>query len=201
MRLTGSRDGATVAQGSLNDRLQEGPVAGQLWVGCDLRNRIRRRTGDFGKERLRGRGTVTVQKRLLRSNERGPLVVGNGYGRFAQHERREQREVEQRGVERDDSSCRVADDDGRLTNRLEHDTTIDIARFAPDNDTPRMLIFGAGPHHCLGASLARVGVQEAIAAVLRLPEPVTLTSSPDQLPWIRILGAYPSTLPITIGTQ
>jgi cytochrome P450 len=84
---------------------------------------------------------------------------------------------------------------------LENDGNVDIARFEPGRDTPRMLNFGAGPHYCLGASLARVVVQEAIAAVLRLPQPVTLTRPPDELPWIRILGAYPTTLPVDVGTH
>jgi cytochrome P450 len=83
---------------------------------------------------------------------------------------------------------------------LEQDATLDVGRFAHGGDTPRMLNFGAGPHYCLGASLARVVVQEAIAAVLRLPPPLTLTREPDDIPWVRILGAYPMTLPIAVGT-
>ncbi len=80
-----------------------------------------------------------------------------------------------------------------------HAARLDVERFSDAHHAPRMLNFGAGPHHCLGASLARVLVQEAIAATLRLPQPVALACPPKDLSWTRILGAYPSTLPVTTG--
>jgi cytochrome P450 len=45
------------------------------------------------------------------------------------------------------------------------------------------LVFGAGAHYCLGAHLARVQLQEAIAALAeRLPS-LRLAVPPEELPW------------------
>lgn len=55
--------------------------------------------------------------------------------------------------------------------------------FVLDRPGPSPLVFGAGPHYCLGAHLARVELQEALAAVIaRFPD-LRLAVSPEDLPW------------------
>ena len=55
-------------------------------------------------------------------------------------------------------------------------------RFLPtrfeDEDVHRLMTFGAGAHFCLGAAFARMVLQESVAAVLRLPEPLAARASP-----------------------
>lgn len=71
-------------------------------------------------------------------------------------------------------------------------------RFAAD-DVHRLMTFGAGSHYCLGAALARMVLEESVAAVLRLPEPLTLAEPAGAIPWVTVLGTYPGRLPITCG--
>ncbi len=72
----------------------------------------------------------------------------------------------------------------------------DVARFA-EPDTPRLLSFGAGPHYCLGAALARLTVEEAVrATALDHPE-LQLTEDPAALPWRIVLGRSPARLPVS----
>jgi cytochrome P450 len=61
------------------------------------------------------------------------------------------------------------------------------------------MTFGAGPHYCLGAAFARMVVQEAVTAVLSLPEPLRLAEPASDLPWTTVLATYPARLPITCG--
>ncbi len=74
------------------------------------------------------------------------------------------------------------------------------ARFE-DDEAHRLMTFGAGAHFCLGAAFARMVLQESVAAVLRLPDPVVLAEPPADLPWITVLADYPSRLPITCGAE
>jgi len=72
------------------------------------------------------------------------------------------------------------------------------SRFEAD-DVHRLMTFGAGPHYCLGAAFARMVVQEAVAAVLRLPEPLRLAEPVADLEWTTVLATYPARIPITCG--
>ncbi|MDQ1510091.1 MAG: hypothetical protein QOG50_1935 [Actinomycetota bacterium] len=71
-------------------------------------------------------------------------------------------------------------------------------RFDAD-EVHRLMTFGAGPHYCLGAAFARMVVQEAVTAVLRLPEPLRLTEPAADLPWTTVLATYPARLPVSCG--
>lgn len=73
------------------------------------------------------------------------------------------------------------------------------ARFDAD-EVHRLMTFGAGPHYCLGAAFARMVLQEAVTAVLSLPEPVQLTEPAAGLPWTMALATYPAQLPISCGS-
>lgn len=73
-------------------------------------------------------------------------------------------------------------------------------RFLPSRfeaeDVHRLMTFGAGTHYCLGAAFARMVVQEAVAAVLELPDSLHLTEPADELPWTTVLATYPARLPV-----
>ena len=77
----------------------------------------------------------------------------------------------------------------------------DADRFDPrrfmEPDAPRLLSFGAGPHYCLGAALARLTVEEAARATLGAGE-LALTEDPARIPWRIVLGQSPSRLPVTV---
>jgi cytochrome P450 len=70
---------------------------------------------------------------------------------------------------------------------------ITAAREAPP------LQFGAGPHHCLGAALARAEVGEALAALAARLGPPVIAGSVTWQPPIGICG--PVTLPLRFGTH
>ena len=76
-------------------------------------------------------------------------------------------------------------------------------RFLPmrfeSEDVHRLMTFGAGPHYCLGAAFARMVVQEAVAAALRLPEPLRLTEPAGDLEWKTVLATYPARIPVACG--
>jgi cytochrome P450 len=75
--------------------------------------------------------------------------------------------------------------------------TFDVGRFAVPG-APRVLTFGAGAHHCLGAALARLTVEEGVAAVLDLG-PVTAAADQDAVPWRIVLGRSPERVVVELG--
>jgi cytochrome P450 len=74
--------------------------------------------------------------------------------------------------------------------------SFDIARFT-NPSVPRLLSFGAGPHYCLGAALARLTVEEVIRSVVVQPaSPLALTEDPADIPWRAVLGRSPARLTV-----
>ncbi|MEH1169294.1 cytochrome P450 [Micromonospora sp. CPCC 205539] len=74
----------------------------------------------------------------------------------------------------------------------------DPQRFDPARDQAHPLSFGAGPHYCLGAGLARLEAQVAFPLLLRrLPE-LALAGTPEHRTRLTLRG-YQS-LPVTLGT-
>ena len=65
------------------------------------------------------------------------------------------------------------------------------ARRRPD--APKLLSFGGGPHHCLGAWLARLTLVETVRAAAQLAP--TLTVEAGDIAWVQKLGADPGHLP------
>jgi cytochrome P450 len=74
----------------------------------------------------------------------------------------------------------------------------ETARFA-DPSTPRLLTFGAGPHYCLGAALARLTIEESAHALLDLPYPPRLIENVSVIPWRTVLGRSPARLQVTMS--
>ncbi|WP_012182049.1 cytochrome P450 [Salinispora arenicola] len=73
----------------------------------------------------------------------------------------------------------------------------DPARFDPGRAQSQPLSFGAGPHYCLGAGLARLEAQVAFPLLLRrLPE-LALAGRPSRRTRLTLRGY--ETLPITVG--
>jgi hypothetical protein len=73
----------------------------------------------------------------------------------------------------------------------------DVTRFR-DPAAPRLLSFGAGPHYCLGANLARMTVEETVRGVLALG-PVEPAIDPWTVEWRQVLGRAPATLPVHVA--
>jgi len=66
-----------------------------------------------------------------------------------------------------------------------------------DRPNSPTLAFGYGPHHCLGAQLARMELQEAIGALLREFPDLRLAIPADEVPWRRgALVRGPERLPL-----
>lgn len=78
----------------------------------------------------------------------------------------------------------------------------DPDRFDPDRftrpNTPRLLSFGAGAHYCLGASLAKVVLEECVRVVVSADPPLRLAENPTDIPWRVVLGRCPSRLLVNI---
>ena len=74
---------------------------------------------------------------------------------------------------------------------------LDVTRFT-DPKSPKLLSFGAGPHYCLGAALARLTVEEAVRALAAGPDMVPAFDLTD-VEWRSILGRAPVSLPVTVA--
>lgn len=87
-----------------------------------------------------------------------------------------------------------------LTANRDPDVWRDPEAFLPrrfaEPDAPRLFSFGAGPHYCLGAALARMTLEESVRGVAELSP--TLAVEPDGIAWCQVLGQSPSTLPVTM---
>lgn len=77
-----------------------------------------------------------------------------------------------------------------------HDADTFVPRRFAEPDAPRLFSFGAGPHYCLGAALARMTLEESVRGVAELAP--TLSADPETLPWCQVLGSSPATLPVTL---
>jgi len=75
----------------------------------------------------------------------------------------------------------------------------EAARFtAPGH--PDVLAFGAGPHFCLGAALAKVTLEECVRAVLAHDRQYELAEPPEEIPWRVVLGRSPQRLPVSVAS-
>jgi cytochrome P450 len=74
--------------------------------------------------------------------------------------------------------------------------TFAVTRFA-DPDTPKLLSFGAGPHYCLGAALARMTVEEAVKGFVGGP-PLEHAADPWKVEWRTVLGRSPTSIPVEV---
>jgi cytochrome P450 len=87
------------------------------------------------------------------------------------------------------------------TGAANHDPVVyhDPYRFDISVEREPQLTFGGGPHYCLGASLARAEMQEALPMFAdRLPG-LALDGEPTWRPPFGIYG--PETLPVTFATE
>jgi len=73
--------------------------------------------------------------------------------------------------------------------------TVRPDRFASP-DTPKLLSFGAGPHYCLGAALARITLEEVVRAFVRVR--FEASTELDGITWQKVLGRSPATLPVRV---
>jgi cytochrome P450 len=73
----------------------------------------------------------------------------------------------------------------------------DVERFNSPS-APRLLSFGSGPHYCLGASLARMTVEETVRGLAG--RDVALVDGADAVTWRRVLGRSPAELKVKLGS-
>jgi len=69
----------------------------------------------------------------------------------------------------------------------------DVDRFAQP-DAPRLLSFGTGPHYCLGASLARMTLEETAKGFAACD--VRPAGDVENVEWRLVLGRSPAALPV-----
>lgn len=79
----------------------------------------------------------------------------------------------------------------------EEPDRLDVGRFAV-HGAPHLLSFGAGPHFCLGAALARMTLQECVRATVAVGPHLELAEDPAELPWRVVLGRSPARLPVVL---
>jgi cytochrome P450 len=75
--------------------------------------------------------------------------------------------------------------------------TFDVHRFT-EPDVPKLLSFGAGPHYCLGAALARLTVEEAVKGFVCGPE-LAPADDPWKVEWRSVLGRSPASIPVEVA--
>jgi cytochrome P450 len=75
--------------------------------------------------------------------------------------------------------------------------TFDVHRFT-EPDAPKLLSFGAGPHYCLGAALARLTVEEALRGFVSGPE-LEPADDPWKIEWRSVLGRSPASIPVEVA--
>ncbi|PGH45480.1 cytochrome P450 [Micromonospora sp. WMMA1996] len=73
------------------------------------------------------------------------------------------------------------------------------ARFDPWRPQIHPLSFGAGPHYCLGAALARLEAQVAFPLLLRRLPGLALAGAPERRVRLTLRGY--ATLPVTVGRE
>ena len=97
------------------------------------------------------------------------------------------------------ASTRASSSDGGSANRDERFWGPDAAELRLGRENARQHVsFGAGPHHCLGASLARL---EAAIALGRLTARFPGLALDGQVAWNgRINLRGPAHLPVSLGT-
>jgi len=75
----------------------------------------------------------------------------------------------------------------------ERADTFEVGRFARP-DVPRLISFGTGPHYCLGASLARMTLEETVAGFVE--RDVRPVGDVENVEWRLVLGRSPMSLPV-----
>jgi len=77
-----------------------------------------------------------------------------------------------------------------------YDAPDELRLDRPDN---KHLSFGFGPHFCLGAQLARIELQESLAALVRRFPRMSLAKPAEELEWRRVLVSGLAELPVNLG--
>ena len=74
----------------------------------------------------------------------------------------------------------------------------DPDRFDVDRTATAHLTFGHGPHHCIGAALARLELEVGLGTLFRRFPTLRLAVPLDEVPWVyRVTTAGPAVLPVT----
>ena len=81
-------------------------------------------------------------------------------------------------IKRGDGVIVIVGSANRDASRFPEPDTLDLER-----DDLKHLAFGRGSHYCLGAPLARVEAEIALATLLRRLPGMRLAMSPDELYW------------------
>jgi cytochrome P450 len=85
-----------------------------------------------------------------------------------------------------------------------HDPSVfpDPAEMRLDGERAQHLTFVRGAHYCLGAGLARIEMQEMLAALIERFPHLTLTVAADDLPWTSThMFTQPLAMPVSTGLR